>query len=192
MNIKTTIQPTSEPVSINDLKQHLGINTDDVGILNEIMRMGKSARELCERHNQCALSEKTVEVFFEKEYDMDMDLMTLIFPILPVNEITAFKSVDKKGTETDLVLNTGYYLRGGERKESYIPETVLAGELESETIGWKVTAEVGYTPQNIPSLYKDAILKIVADWYNNKGRYVPVLNDEVRGMLNQISDMPQF
>ena len=182
MNISITTNVTNEPLSIDVIKRHVQYEGDDVDYINELVRMSEAARELCENYTDHALGVKTINVYFEADYDMDLDSRVLLMPISPVNSVTSVFSVDSHGTETVLVLNTSYYLRGITRKELYIPESWSTGT-GTTIIGWHVVAIVGYTPETIPAIFKECILKLVADWYNVKGNYVPQLTDQVKTML---------
>jgi uncharacterized phiE125 gp8 family phage protein len=189
MNISITTDITSEPVSIEEVKQRVGYRGDNSAILDELSRMQVAARELCENYTNYALGVKVIEVYYEEDYDMDLERKTLKVPLAPVNSITSVTSVNIYGTETVLTLDTYYYIRGGKRKEIYIPEITSFGILlNNKIIGWKVVANVGYTPITIPKIFKEAILKLVWDWYNAKGNYVPQLTDQVRLLLSSIGD----
>lgn len=191
MNITVVNDCAFEAVSLNQIVKHVGFSGSDADTFKLLERMARSARIMIENRKQVAICKKVVDIYFEKDYDMNLDRNILIMPVAPVNSITKFYSYDQYNNETELTENTDYYLRGQYRKELYVTtmeNTIISGS-STDVIAWKAEdVSVGYDLDEIPDIYKDAILKLVFDWYDHKGNYVPQLTSEVEIMLMGVND----
>jgi hypothetical protein len=190
MQIEIVTNNTFEPVTQDEITRHVSYLGDEIGEISDLIRMAKSAREMIESYKNVNICTRTIRVSFEKDYDFDFNRRTFQIPVHPVISISSVKSYDRYSTEVTLTLNTDYHIRGVNRKEIFIPDQerrILYGD-QIEVVEWRVEAIVGYAYENIPGVYKDAILKLVAEWYNNKGNYVPDLSSDVLKMLMNIND----
>lgn len=168
-------------VTIDELKAAVGYDDNQSDVLDELIRKGYAAQQLCESYLRYYFTTRTATIEFYKADDFDEDERTLLFPYAPVNSITSVTAKDTTNNETTLTADTTYYLRGLKRQELYIPTSFTTG-VNTELYSWKVVANIGLS--TVPEIVKEAILKLVVEWYNNKGNYIPVLTDQVKMMLD--------
>jgi uncharacterized phiE125 gp8 family phage protein len=182
VKIKT---PYQKIVTIDEAKNHVNYDDNHTDTLNALHNMIEAAQGLCENYTETYFSKRDVVFYFEKDCDYDEDEKTLIFPFSPVNTLSEVLAIDKEGNETELEDGSTYYLRGLKRKKIYIPTSISTGTYV-EIIAWKVTANIG--SDTVDPVAKQAVLKLVAEWYKNKFNYIPILNDQVKDMLSNITD----
>ncbi len=178
---------TQEPLSIAELKEHVQYNGNESKVTEELVRMGRTARQLIESYTERALAVKTIDVEFETEFDYNDGYLT--FPVAPVNSITSFVSLDQTGSTTSLTSGSDYYLIGQDRKQVYLPSILNYSDSDyNAIIGWRARVNVGYSYGSMPEVYKECMLKLVWEWYNNRMNYVPQLNSEVMTILTTQGD----
>lgn len=160
-------------VSIEDVKNYLRIDEDNDSDDVALIRMIKSAIELVEKRCSIYLAEAILEIYFE---DFDNDEGSVSLPFFPISEIVSCKIVDIAGVETD----STYTLKGCELKVPIITDGNI-----------KIQYKAGYGIQGktelAPELVKEAIISQVADWYENRSDYVPVLATKIKRLLKDIT-----
>jgi len=187
MNVKVTTDVTSEPILLKDVKNYIkesyGTDALEDALLDILI---SSAREAAERYCNRSLAAKTIQVFWFAD---EINDMRLILPYGPHGTITSVYSVDQDGTETALTLNTGYHVRGVDMKEIEISQlSTVSSDGGSLDLDYKVTVPVGYGNtglETLPSFYKVALLKTVAEWYLNREDLTMNLSSSVMSILNQ-------
>lgn len=180
MEVKT-ISSYNTIVTINEIKRYIDYNDSNTEDISMLLSMAKSAQELCEQYTDQFFSERIVVFYFEKSIDFDDINKTVKFMYSPINSVSELVSIGTDNAETELTENTNYYLRGIKSRELYIPEIFTTGA-SSEIHAFKATVNAGYA--HAPSVVKDCVLKLVYEWYNVKGNYIPILNDQVKNILS--------
>ena len=186
MQRKVITDIDTEPVDIATLRNYIK-HTDatETAEIALITSMGKAARELCETYTGLTYAEKEIYCYIEIEDLDDRNRVTL--PDVPVISIDHVYEIDKEGVEEALELNTGYYEEGMDQIELYFPKTVKIGvDVETE-LNYRVEYTAGFgddETEALPEVLKIAILKQVAEWYENRENWIPVLSSEVRNILD--------
>jgi uncharacterized phiE125 gp8 family phage protein len=175
---------SAEPVTLAVLKNYVKYTGSDSNEEALITSMGKSARELCEKYSGLTFAEKSITCYIDIEDLDDRNRVTL--PDYPIISIDNVYEVDNEENETEIEQNTGYYLEGMTEKELYFPKTIKIGvDVETE-LNYKVEYKAGYgdeETEDLPEVLKVAIMKQVAEWYENRENWIPVLNSEVMNIL---------
>ena len=105
---------------------------------------------------------------FTVHYNQVTTGKALYLPFAPILNVTSVKRIKSDGTETELVLNSDYYLQGLKRK--YI---TIVSQTESTntytTPSYLVSYSAGnITPSNTNAKIKEAILQIMSDNFENR------------------------
>ena len=154
-----------------------------------IKKMAIASRVLAEKFLNLSLAEKTIEVFFPREYIKRRSLY-IDLPYGPVSNITSVKSINDQGTEADLTLNDTYNILGKQFKTVRLFEitgtfngvSAYCDYLVRYVAGYGVATE-GYTTEAIPEAIVQAMLKSVFSWFNNRENWLPVLTEESKMMM---------
>ena len=137
-----------------------------------ITQLMKSAVDQIENRCNIALRETALSIIFD---EFDICDSRVILPVAPYVSLTKAYVVDTSGNETE----SEYKVIGATTPEVYIPTYID---------GYKIKIEYTARYTSIPDLAITAILKQVADWYENRGD--ATLNAEVRKMCNELSYQP--
>lgn len=169
---------TATHISLADAKTYLKVDygADDTTITNII----KSAEEQVEGMTNRAVNEHDCTLYvtdtftYEDTSNCDVSLM-----IGDVTDLVVYSV--SKGVETELTLNSDYYRKGKNQV------TLLNCADESQ---FRITYSVA--AQNLPVGMDTAILKLVADYYENRSNdtIVPVMrvSEGTRRMIMQYAD----
>lgn len=161
MRVERLTQPSVEPVTLEELKNHCRITFEDDDVYLE--GLGKAARGLLEKE----LSRSFITCEWAVYYDylggrtVDTDL-----PIATATEVTGFY-LYRGGVEVEY---TGYQFSPGAPGRvappwgSYYPFTI--GELDSIKIVF--SAGYGDDADSVPEVLKHAIKLLVGGWYENR------------------------
>ena len=159
-------EPTSEPISLDDIKLYCKIqHSEEDDLLSQLLQ---SARDCFERHINKSLVPKTYLCEVD-EYDFD-EHNTVELPFYPIKEIVSIKQIDDEGNEQTVTS----FKEIGKAKKSIKLDTVLNYTFEIE-----FTAGYDKCPQGIKLLLQKQIL----DWYENRGN--TTLNSQIRKELNK-------
>lgn len=162
MALTVTVKPAYEPVSVDEVRTHLRIDTnaEDAYILPLI----KAARDSVENFTHRRLITQTVE------WRLDCWMPVLEFPCTPVQSFSSIKYIYSNGTEQ--TLSTSKY-----QSDTYSePPRVMPAYGETwpslRTQAFNavtVTAVVGYgTPVDVPKELRQATLMLIGHWYENR------------------------
>jgi len=163
MKLKVITPPSVEPISLTEAKKQLNVDfeDDDTFIGNLI----KSAREYCEKLQNRAYVTQTLEIALD---DFPCDEIELPRP--PLQSVTSVKYYDVDDTENTFS-SSNYYVDTYSEKgkislnyNTYFPITTLRpknGVIIRYIAGHGVAADV-------PMRIKQAILLLVAHWYENR------------------------
>jgi len=190
MEVKTVTDLSAEPVLLAVAKNHIkatyGTDATEDTLIN---RQIKAARILCEKYCNRSLGAKTLQIFFHGDEVIGNRVK---LPYGPHGTISEVVKVNYQGTETALVLNTGYYSYGAEFKElSFLSASVnpwADGAILRDD--YKVTLAAGYGTtglEALPGIYLEAICKLVGEWYLSREDYMPVMTSEVKRLLSVVS-----
>ena len=167
--IVLSVEPSEEPVSIEEAKAHLrvDIEDDDNLILNLITAARKKAETVLKR----SLITQTL-IYYPDEWPDD-DYIEL--PLPPLQSVTSVVYTDYAGTATTLTQNTDYV--ADIKKDP--GRVVLDYGMTWPTTTLDVTSPIaityiaGYgTPEDVPMPIKQAILILVSDYYENRESYI--------------------
>ena len=160
MTIETTIttDAVSEPISRTEAKLYLKLdNTADDDVVDYCI---SAARRWAENYTGLSFAAKTYTTLVNdlEKWEDEFEL-----PYSPTASITSVHAVDYEGTESELVLNTGYYKRG--LKELTIRPVKTFSTSGAYQSGFKIV-HVSGTAFNEQA--KVGMLKLIADFYENR------------------------
>lgn len=160
MNLRLITAPATEPVSVSTAKAFLRVDGSEDDTL--ITSLIKSAREIGE-----GLSRRA---FITQTWDLILDEIECGKPLQiyrpPLQSVTSVKYTDSSGQEhiwTDLVIDVASE-----------PGTIIFNSLPSATLresgafAIRFVAGYGSAESNVPDRIKNAILGLVAHWYENR------------------------
>lgn len=157
-------EPAKEPVSLNEAKTHLRVtgNDEDAHIANLI----KAARIHCERE---ICSRAFITQTLEATYDRWPAVGIFRLPHPPLQAVTSIKYTDEDGDETTW------------DAANYLVDTVYERVVKKSGVSWptatlqevagikvRYTAGYGDSAGDVPQPIRQAILLLVADWYENR------------------------
>lgn len=180
----------AEPVTIEQVKNYIKLDESIDAEDALISKMITSARKLCEIKTNLAFGEKTFESYFTKD---EVAFSSIRLPYAPHASIISITGQDITGAE-EVVDPALYFKTGNKLWEVVISPSGLI--YESYTVKFKAGYGISEDTQNEPKTYQTeslpdeaemAILKQVASWYDNRDEYLPVLDSEVRKILDRIS-----
>lgn len=184
MNVKRHTDVTTEPLTETIIKNYIkysDTNTTEVALINS---MAKAARKAIEERYSLALAAQTLICYIQQSDIYDDKFILPRFPHkgYVANEFLVY-AVDYEGTETALVKNTGYYLAGQAANEleiNFNTVTTVVG-LNTDYCDYKVQYIAGYGISSYTEALPDdlivAMAKLVAEWYHNRGSWLPVISD---------------
>jgi len=160
------------------------ITGDDQAIIE---KMATAAREWCEKYTQMCFAQKTLVATYLPD-DVDYYERVIPLPSMPISSITSVKSISADGTETALTEDIGYYTFGNKKVEISIPKvfsTSVGTNEKDDSIQVEYIAGYG-APGNesLPEVLRQAMAKLVVDWWHSKGNWIPYLSSEVRRILD--------
>ena len=161
---KTTIQPTCEPVSVEEVKEYARIDgSEEDNLLTSLI---ESSRIDIENFLGKALINRTVELTFD-----NWPSHVVLLPMPPLVSITSVETTDEDDTDTTYAA-TNYYIRTeaipGEliiKKESTLPTNT-----ERDIGGYKITYIAGYgtNPEQVPAPIRKALKEFVTEIYEKR------------------------
>ncbi len=170
-----TTEPTSEPVSLAEVKLHCRIAASDTSQDDALAIMVQAAREVVEGRTGLAL--------MPQEYRLKLPCFAdrITIPKPPLTSINAIKYLDPDGTEQTLGTDAYQVL------DDCVPGVVALApgqswpDLQSDA-AMPVTIEftAGYADaDSVPAKAKQAILLLVGSWFENRTAVVPGAMAEV-------------
>ena len=158
LRIKTDL--TSEVLKVDDVSAFIKFEDSDHGEeVALIANMISSVRCHFEKRTGLAFAQKTFEVLFK------YNDKPFVLPVVPIISIDKVELVDYQGTKIELILNSGYYKRGLYEVE------IQTSQMTSGFYDLLVTFKAGYghtDTENLPYDLKEAMLKQVKQWYDNR------------------------
>lgn len=172
---KIKTQPSVEPVTTAEFKTYVKVDfTDDDTLIGEIL---KAARRQAEQYTQRAFLSQVITLFWDR-YQQEMSI-----PYPPNISIDKVELRFEDQTEV-LTLNTDYFVLGLETKRIRIPTVSSRQSLEIE-----ITAGYGTSATDVPLDIKLAIMKIAANYYDNRVDFMSdaanLIPENSRSLLDQ-------
>lgn len=160
LQIYTKTDLVTEPVSATEAKLFCKVSGTAEDDLFTILI--KSARQAIEKYTQSSLGTKELyATWLNMPDDMKFEL-----PYGPIQSVDAVYIIDEEGAETELTLNSGYYVYGSQDIVLSIPKFWSSGSILSYTVRIEYTAGYGGTGVDaLPSALKLAVLKQIATDY---------------------------
>ena len=157
--VNVTTDAVSEPISTAEAKAFLRVDgSDEDTLIDECV---SAARRYAEEYTQRSFTAKTYTALFSdlQKWEDEFDL-----PYPPTASITSVHRVNSEGTETELVLNTGYYKRG--LKDVTIRPIKQFNVSQWHPDSYKVVFVSDAT--QMTAEVKMAMYKLIADFYENR------------------------
>ena len=161
LNLVTT--PTLEPVTVEEIKDHLRIDIDtEDTLLSELIKV---ARVHCEKLQNKAYLTQTYDWYLDDFPDMPLDI-----PLPPLQSITHIKYTDTDGTETEYTstyYNEDIYSFPGRINFAY---GMVWPSVTLQTLNGVVIRFIaGYTNRaHVPREVKEAIKLLVGHLYEHR------------------------
>lgn len=152
----------TEPITLDEAKTHLRVDSADDNAL--ITALITTARQFVENYTHRTL----MTIAIEKTYDVPSHSFSL--PCPPLQEVTKIEVVNDAGEKTEV--DSSIY--------NYDSSTDLPGRVQlkdgcvwpdhREFASFIVTFKAGYgdAPANVPEMLRQAILQILAHYYENR------------------------
>lgn len=173
MRYAVVTPPVTEPIALNDAKDHLNLTRDDTSVDASVLSpIIAAAREYAESVTGRAFAPQTVQA-----YPMNWHEAQERLPRAPVSQITNITYYDENGNAHELTdyafdaTDSRMYIANAptERLRAYSPITVT------------YTAGAG----ELPKTARQAMLMLIAHWYDNRSAVkvtesgVNVVSDEI-------------
>jgi uncharacterized phiE125 gp8 family phage protein len=189
MEIRITSDLSSEPVSVETIKQYIKFayddDTDEITLLSNL---NSAVRTHIEKKTGLTFAEKSLEIRFNYEDGEDAHFSQLtynptafkfVLPVAPVISITSVKTVDLDDDETTLTLNDDYHTKGNYFREIFYDLGI------SQELVVVCTAGYGSSTETLPVDIAEAIKKQVGRWYWHRddyieGNFVPEVNNIIQ------------
>jgi len=181
------LQLLSTKKMVEQYIKYTDTNTEESAL---IVKMATAARVVCEQFLNMSLAQKTIQVFFSRDYAKRRGWRVSL-PYGPVSlasgDITEVLAVGLDGTETAQTLNTGYYIVGNQFPE--IQVFTISGTFPNNAAdcNYKLTYTAGYgitnKTESLPESIRLAMEKLFYGWYHNRDNWIPVLTSEAEELL---------
>lgn len=164
MNLRVTVQPTEEPVTVDELKAHLRIDGDDENDL--LAGYITAARNMCELEGRRAFVTQTQQIQLEGWPCGDR----IVLPRPPLQSVTSIVYIDSDGNSAtmstaDYAVDT--HAEPGQLILAYSASWPSATLRPGPAI--TVTYIAGYGEASaVPQIYKQAIQLLAGHYYENR------------------------
>lgn len=160
MSFKLITAPTTEPVSIAEIKSRLNIDHSDKD--TELELLSKAARLYVERFTNRAAALQTWELTLD-EFPCD----AIQLRPAPLVSITSFKYDDENGDE-QTISASDYYADTAQEPGWLVPLSSFSQPNILDAVNAvRVRFVAGYTPETVPETMKIAIMMLVSHWLEN-------------------------
>lgn len=162
MALKIITPPTKEPVSLQQAKNHLRVDfTDDDDLISSLI---STAREYCEAQTHKALA----PTIFEYTLDAFPFGAPIRIPRPPLVSVDSINYKDKDGTET-IMPSDSYIADVDDEPGKLVP---IDGQWPSfdpyPVNAVRIRYTAGYDESTLPKSIQQAMLILVAHWYENR------------------------
>jgi len=167
-DIKTTVEPQIEPVTVKELKDYLKLDyTTDDALLTALIC---SARQWAEKYTSRSFICRTLKAHFENHSEK------VRLPYAPIYSVTTVTRVRENQSST-LTLNSDYYVNGVADKYLTLsslgfgnvpPGVSPLDNLQSWNLEVTFVAGYGYSASDIPSGIRHGVLRLAGYLYENR------------------------
>ncbi len=173
---KILVQPASEPISVEEVKEYARIDgSEEDNLLTSLI---ESCRIKIENFLGKALINRTIELTFDNWNSHDIFL-----PQPPLVSITSVVTLDEDDTETTYAA-TNYYIRTESIPGQLIvkKDSLLPTNIERYIGGFKITYIAGYgtNPEQMPAPIRKALKEFVTEIYEKR---IPDVDGEGKGKI---------
>lgn len=175
---KVTTQPTSEPITLNEAKAWLKVDfTEDDAVINSLI---SAAREEVENFTLHKLMPQTIT---EKFNALNNGLELSVYPVSSIQSITY---IDEDGNNQTLS-TSDYVLDNFQRMPRITPKNgVTWPSVLSEENAVTVVYSAGYlNADEVPAGIKNAMLRIIGNWYEKREESVRKMPTDVDWILSK-------
>ncbi|MGL1922047.1 MAG: head-tail connector protein [Hyphomicrobiales bacterium] len=169
-----------EPVTLNEVKNYLKIENNIEDVL--IASMITAARVQLETRLSRALLRQFWSIYLDVlPFDCEIKL-----PLNPVISVESLAVIDVDGIYNDLSIDG--YIYNVKVEPALLKVTQNLPSIGSEYSGIRVQFWAGYgaAPQDVPAPILQAIMHLVAFWYENRG---PIASGEIHQIPLMVLDM---
>lgn len=160
MTIKIITQPTSEPVTLEELKEFARVDfDDDDNLLNGLI---KTAREYVENATGRACVKQTLE-----EIRGHFPMCGMSLPRYPVQSIESVKYLNIDGDEETLQDDVDYYLDIDSNPAVLSPARFWPATAH-RTNAVRVRYIAGGEVEDVPQAFKTVICSLASHWYEQR------------------------
>lgn len=163
MRLKLKTAPAAEPVTLEEAKNHLKVDSNDDNLL--ITALITTARQLAERETKRAFITQTWEMVLDSaEGEIEI-------PKPPIQSVISIKVIDDAGNENE-VSSSYYDVDASENSPgrvriksgcSWPPHRGFASFIIEFKVGY------GDTADKVPEMLRQAVLQTVGHLYDNRG-----------------------
>jgi uncharacterized phiE125 gp8 family phage protein len=152
----------AEPVTLDEMKRYLRV--DSVEDNDLISSMILAARSFVEEFTHRALMSQTIQLVYDNVG------ASIEIPRPPLREIKRIETIDDNGTKTD-VDSASYVVDASGTPGRVFLKSGRSWPSHRGCTSFLITAIVGYgeNPADVPAAIREAIKKLVAEMYENRG-----------------------
>jgi uncharacterized phiE125 gp8 family phage protein len=185
MKITKLTNPTTLPVTLASIKDHLRIETVETVYDNDLTELIRTASEWVEANCHITLITKSIACYFDK-FDEVVKL-----PVYPVSAVSSVTYYDESGTSQTLI---GYQVDLLDIPAKLYP--AIGGQWpeteEGRINGIVVTVTAGYgaADTNVPNLARHLMKLLVGHWFKNREAVLTgVVSKEIEFAANELQKM---
>lgn len=196
----TITEPTSEPVTTAEAKDHLRVSWSDDD--DYIAALIATARKIVEQRTGSRLFTQTVEVRGDTWHEMLQhrpyrydDIISL--RVTPVQSVDSVKYYDSNDVDTTYAASNYWTDLVSVPARIQIKDTAAIPTINDRMGNVRIRLTVGYaTVASIPAVYKTAIKLLVAHWYENREATAAIqlkeIPEGVNNLLMGVSDLHHY
>lgn len=163
MSLKLITPPTTEPITLQEAKNHLRVDVTDDDIL--IQSLITAAREYCEAFQNRA--------YITQTWEMTLDFfpqMPLKIPKPPLQSVISIKYTDQDNIETVFApINYVVDTDSEPGRIALTPGASWPNVVLKPISGVKIRFTAGYgDATKVPMMVKQAMLLLIGHWYENR------------------------
>lgn len=163
MTLTRITEPSAEPVTLAEVKQHLRLSHDSEDAL--VSSLMKAAREEVEQATGLALISQQWRLYLDC-WPVSQIILLQRTPVLSLDSVTVF---DEAGVPSTLALSGLVLDRASRPARIAMPDGLTQPGRDINGIEVDFTAGFGATGVEVPDGLKRAIMLLAAHWYEYRG-----------------------
>lgn len=180
-SLATSIEPTTEPITLGEARTHLRVDSDDTSQDDLITGLVTSAREWCENYCRRSFCDRTLVM------RMDCFPCEIWLPRGPLLAVSSITYLDSAGASQTLATDQ-YQVDAFFMPPRIVPPLGVvwpytqAGAINAVTVTYTAGYGTGGSPEDlsvVPSSLKAAMKLLVGHWYENRELMGPVTMAEI-------------